>query len=152
MSRMSACLATVLYRLHNNGMTGAPNHRFTTDPTLFNTMKGQGWIPVRQRRGRRQRLDRHGGGRHQPRHRHRAAGQGHAERRRGERPRARRQGRTRAGGVHHHHHRRQHVYFGGSKGTTMLETQGKLSPDGKTIEGTDLLVDTAVVRYRFTKD
>ena len=34
-----------LYRLYNNGMGGAPNHRYTTDPSVFNTMRALGWMP-----------------------------------------------------------------------------------------------------------
>ena len=33
----------VLYRLYNNGMGGAPNHRFTRSATLFNQMRAAGW-------------------------------------------------------------------------------------------------------------
>ena len=33
-----------LYRLYNNGMGGAPNHRYTTDPTIFNNMQAAGWV------------------------------------------------------------------------------------------------------------
>jgi len=33
----------VLYRLYNNGMGGAPNHRYTTSLATFNTMLAQGW-------------------------------------------------------------------------------------------------------------
>jgi hypothetical protein len=35
---------TILYRLYNNGMGGAPNHRFTTDAATFNQMRAAGWI------------------------------------------------------------------------------------------------------------
>jgi hypothetical protein len=34
-----------IYRLYNNGLSGAPNHRFTTDAALRTTMIGQGWTP-----------------------------------------------------------------------------------------------------------
>jgi hypothetical protein len=34
-----------VYRLYNNGQTGAPNHRFTTDATLRSQLIGQGWVP-----------------------------------------------------------------------------------------------------------
>jgi len=34
----------VLYRLYNNGMGGAPNHRFTISVATFNAMKAAGWI------------------------------------------------------------------------------------------------------------
>jgi len=34
----------VLYRLYNNGMGGAPNHRYTTSAVIFNQMKAAGWI------------------------------------------------------------------------------------------------------------
>ena len=33
-----------LYRLYNNGMGGAPNHRYTTSLTIFNQMIAAGWI------------------------------------------------------------------------------------------------------------
>jgi len=33
----------VLYRLYNDGMGGAPNHRYTTSLATFNTMLAQGW-------------------------------------------------------------------------------------------------------------
>lgn len=33
-----------LYRLYNNGKGGAPNHRYTTSPDLFNAMRAQGWV------------------------------------------------------------------------------------------------------------
>ncbi|HEV3239049.1 MAG TPA: choice-of-anchor D domain-containing protein [Casimicrobiaceae bacterium] len=33
-----------LYRLYNNGMGGAPNHRYTTDPAIFNQMRAAGWL------------------------------------------------------------------------------------------------------------
>ncbi|MDQ2961658.1 MAG: hypothetical protein M3R31_00660 [Pseudomonadota bacterium] len=33
-----------LYRLYNNGMGGAPNHRYTTSVTVFNQMVAAGWI------------------------------------------------------------------------------------------------------------
>jgi hypothetical protein len=34
----------VLYRLYNNGMGGAPNHRFTRSAALFNQMRAAGWV------------------------------------------------------------------------------------------------------------
>lgn len=34
-----------LYRLYNNGMGAAPNHRYTTSTTIRLTMINQGWIP-----------------------------------------------------------------------------------------------------------
>ncbi len=34
-----------VYRLYNNGQSGAPNHRFTTDPTLREQLIAQGWAP-----------------------------------------------------------------------------------------------------------
>ena len=34
----------ILYRLYNNGMGGAPNHRFTISLATFNQMQSQGWI------------------------------------------------------------------------------------------------------------
>jgi hypothetical protein len=34
-----------VYRLYNNGQSGAPNHRYTTDPLVRLQMVGQGWIP-----------------------------------------------------------------------------------------------------------
>jgi len=33
-----------LYRLYNNGMGGAPNHRYTTSATVLNQMIAAGWI------------------------------------------------------------------------------------------------------------
>ena len=33
-----------LYRLYNNGMGGAPNHRYTTDLSIFNQMLAAGWL------------------------------------------------------------------------------------------------------------
>ena len=33
-----------LYRLYNNGMGGAPNHRYTTGLTILNQMVAAGWI------------------------------------------------------------------------------------------------------------
>ena len=33
-----------LYRLYNNGMGGAPNHRYTTSLAVFNQMTDAGWI------------------------------------------------------------------------------------------------------------
>lgn len=35
--------ATPIYRFYNNGTTGAPNHRYTTDPIVVRVMKAQGW-------------------------------------------------------------------------------------------------------------
>ena len=32
-----------LYRFYNNGLGGAPNHRYTTSLTIFNQMVSQGW-------------------------------------------------------------------------------------------------------------
>ena len=37
-----------LYRLYNNGMGGAPNHRQVTDTTLFQNMREIGWTPEGQ--------------------------------------------------------------------------------------------------------
>ncbi len=34
-----------LYRLYNNGMGGAPNHRYTTSLAIFNQMAAAGWVP-----------------------------------------------------------------------------------------------------------
>ena len=34
-----------VYRLYNNGQSGAPNHRFTTDSTLRQQLITQGWVP-----------------------------------------------------------------------------------------------------------
>ena len=34
----------ILYRLYNNGMGGAPNHRYTTSLFIFNLMKAAGWL------------------------------------------------------------------------------------------------------------
>jgi hypothetical protein len=33
-----------LYRAYNNGVGGAPNHRYTTDPAVLDAMLAQGWI------------------------------------------------------------------------------------------------------------
>ena len=33
-----------LYRLYNNGMGGAPNHRYTTSVSVFDTMLASGWV------------------------------------------------------------------------------------------------------------
>ena len=32
-----------LYRVYNRGMSGAPNHRYTTDPAVLAEMFAQGW-------------------------------------------------------------------------------------------------------------
>jgi hypothetical protein len=42
-----ACPAgtTLLYRLYNDGQSGAPNHRYTTRWDLFLAMRGLGWVP-----------------------------------------------------------------------------------------------------------
>ena len=34
-----------LYRLYNDGQGGAPNHRYTTSPTVRAAMMGRGWTP-----------------------------------------------------------------------------------------------------------
>ena len=34
-----------LFRLYNNGMSGAPNHRYTTSTSIRSAMVAQGWIP-----------------------------------------------------------------------------------------------------------
>jgi hypothetical protein len=34
-----------VYRLYNDGQSGAPNHRYTIDPALRAEMMGKGWIP-----------------------------------------------------------------------------------------------------------
>ena len=34
-----------IYRLYNNGQTGAPNHRYTNDPAVRSQMVAQGFIP-----------------------------------------------------------------------------------------------------------
>jgi hypothetical protein len=34
-----------VFRLYNNGMGGAPNHRFTTDAAVRSQMLDAGWIP-----------------------------------------------------------------------------------------------------------
>jgi hypothetical protein len=34
----------VLYRMYNNGMGGAPNHRYTTSLTVLNQMVSAGWV------------------------------------------------------------------------------------------------------------
>ena len=41
-----ACAAgtAVLYRFYNNGMGGAPNHRYTTNVATFSQMRAAGWI------------------------------------------------------------------------------------------------------------
>jgi hypothetical protein len=36
---------TPVFRLYNNGVGGAPNHRFTTSATIRQTMINQGWTP-----------------------------------------------------------------------------------------------------------
>jgi hypothetical protein len=36
--------SVALYRLYNNGMGGAPNHRYTTSLMLFNQMLAGGWL------------------------------------------------------------------------------------------------------------
>jgi hypothetical protein len=33
-----------LYRLYNNGLSGAPNHRYTTKPAVREQMRADGWI------------------------------------------------------------------------------------------------------------
>jgi len=35
--------ASPLYRLYNNGLSGAPNHRYTTSRATFEQMQAQGW-------------------------------------------------------------------------------------------------------------
>jgi hypothetical protein len=37
-----------LYRVYNDGMGGAPNHRQMTDLALFETMRSLGWKPEGQ--------------------------------------------------------------------------------------------------------
>ena len=41
-----ACAGTArpIYRLYNNGLGGAPNHRYATDPALRADMLAQGWV------------------------------------------------------------------------------------------------------------
>ncbi len=34
-----------LYRLYNNGVTGAPNHRYTSNVAVYQSMKAKGWTP-----------------------------------------------------------------------------------------------------------
>jgi hypothetical protein len=34
-----------VFRLYNNGMGGAPDHRYTTSRMIRDQMIGQGWIP-----------------------------------------------------------------------------------------------------------
>jgi len=34
-----------VYRVYNNGQGAAPNHRYTTDLAVRNTMLAFGWIP-----------------------------------------------------------------------------------------------------------
>src|SRR5215470_540483 len=36
--------ATPIYRLYNDGVGGAPNHRYTAVPAVFDAMRAQGWI------------------------------------------------------------------------------------------------------------
>lgn len=36
---------TKVYRLYNNGLSGAPNHRYTTSTAVRSAMIAQGWIP-----------------------------------------------------------------------------------------------------------
>ena len=48
--------ATRIYRLYNNGITGAPNHRYTADAGVVTLIKAQGWDPRRRRRDRGVRL------------------------------------------------------------------------------------------------
>ena len=36
---------TKVYRLYNNGIGGAPNHRYTTSPIVRSLMIAEGWIP-----------------------------------------------------------------------------------------------------------
>jgi hypothetical protein len=33
-----------LFRLYNSGQGGAPNHRYTDDPALVDTMIATGWV------------------------------------------------------------------------------------------------------------
>jgi hypothetical protein len=33
-----------LYRAYNNGMGGAPNHRYTTSLTILTQMEAAGWV------------------------------------------------------------------------------------------------------------
>ena len=33
-----------LYRVYNNGMDGAPNHRYTSDPAIRAFMIAHGWV------------------------------------------------------------------------------------------------------------
>lgn len=37
--------STAVYRLYNNGQSGAPNHRYTIDPAVRADMMSKGWIP-----------------------------------------------------------------------------------------------------------
>ena len=37
--------AKPVYRLYNGGQTGAPNHRYTTEPEIRNDMVARGWVP-----------------------------------------------------------------------------------------------------------
>jgi hypothetical protein len=34
-----------VYRMYNNGQSGAPNHRYTTDLNVRAQMLAQGWVP-----------------------------------------------------------------------------------------------------------
>jgi len=36
---------STLYRLYNEGRSGAPNHRYTASRTVFDQMRSQGWTP-----------------------------------------------------------------------------------------------------------
>lgn len=42
-ARTCAVASSPLYRAYNNGRTGAPNHRYITDPALLDEMIAQGW-------------------------------------------------------------------------------------------------------------
>jgi hypothetical protein len=37
-----------VYRVYNNGMGAAPNHRLITDPAVQSEMVTQGWVPEGQ--------------------------------------------------------------------------------------------------------
>jgi hypothetical protein len=43
-SRTCSVETQPLYRAYNNGQGGAPNHRYTTDPSVLDQMVAQGWI------------------------------------------------------------------------------------------------------------
>lgn len=42
-ARRCPVAAVLLHRAYNNGRSGAPNHRYTTDAALLDRMVTQGW-------------------------------------------------------------------------------------------------------------